>query len=269
MRFMIIDFHYHYLDNEGIVESLICQMDEAGVDITSVCALEDLFWMNTTVGTNKKVEEAVLRYPERISGCIYIDPRKPDACNVVDEYADKGFRCVKMFPPIGFNPEEDQYFCVYEKIAKRGLPILFHTGQTGLCFSNPRLRQATDSFCAHPMRLDKVAKAFPEISIVLAHMGYPNYLDAWSVAWVNTNVYLDIAGIGIDNPWISGVPLVYSTIGKFIPIDFKRVIWGSDNCSRQKYSLEVAEKYLAQIGCNAENLKYIFGETAKKLLNIN
>lgn len=268
---MIIDFHYHHLDTEGLLDNLLAEMNRAGIDKTSICAIEDLHWMGNTVGTNEKVYKAVSRFPDRIVGCVYIDPRRPDACSIVDDYAGRGFRCVKMFPPAGFYPDDEKYFHVYERIAKHGLPILFHTGQTGLVYADSTGRRATDSFCAHPMRLDKVAKAFPEIPVVVAHMGYPHYMEAWSMAWVNPNLYLDFAGIGpepLDNPWIASAPLVYNAIGKCIAIDFKRVIWGSDNCCRQKESMEIARNYLSQMGCSQEDFRYVFGETARKLLKL-
>ena len=262
---MVIDFHYHYIDKENNIDELLEQMRQASVDMTLMCAIEGLSWFNTTVGTNARVYEAVKRFPDRITGCIYIDPRWPDAYDIIDEYADKGFKCVKMWPPVGFNPDEDRYFGVYEKIAKRGLPILFHAGQTAsnlVCTEN---RRSTDSFCAYPMRFDKVARAFPEIPIILAHMGYPNYIETWSVAQANPNIYLDVAGGG---PWIEGIPLVYSAIGKFIPIDFKRVLWGSDNCMQQKDSIEFAKNSLKQMGCEESDFEFIFGETARRLLKI-
>jgi len=264
---MIIDFHYHYLDKPDYIENLLKDMDNAEISITCISALENLFWQGTTVGSNEKVYEAVQKYPGRLVGCTYIDPRMPDACAIVDEYADKGFACIKMFPPIGFFPDDEVYYPVYERIAIHGLPLLFHAGLTGLSFTNPLKRQATNSVCAQPMHIDKVAKAFPEIPIVIAHMGYPYYMESWSLANIHPNVYLDISGIGAS-PWIAGAPIVYNAIDRFIEIDFKKIIWGSDNCLNQKESIQIAKKFLEQMGCAIDDFKYIFGDTSAKLLKL-
>jgi len=63
---------------------------------------------------------------------------------------------------------------------------------------------------------------------------------------------------------------VFNALGghQFIPIDFKRVIWGSDNCLTQAEHIARSDVYLRQMGCSSSERKMVFGETAKKLLNL-
>jgi len=221
-------------------------------------------WM-ARVGSNEEVARFVAKHPGRLVGAVYIDPRKPDAADTVRRYAGMGFKSVKMFPPTGFFPDDEAYFPVYEVIAELGLPVLVHTGLTGLVYANPQGRRNTSSFYADPMRLDTVAKAFPEMNIMLAHMGFPYHAEAWSVAMVNRNVYLDFAGGGA---WLAGAPILYNALNRFIPIDWNRVIWGSDNCAPQDESIKFAKKTFSEMGCEEKFFDNIFGGTALSLIKL-
>lgn len=269
---MRIDFHYHYADTENFVDGLLAEMDRADVNLTLLMGgPEDAFWEYKQCGfaPNEKVRKAVKDHPDRFVGNVYLDPRWPDACEVFERYLADDFRCVKMFPPVGFMPDDERYFPLYEKIEGAGVPLLFHAGQTNIKIisKEPGVRKATNSRYSHPLNFDMIARLFPRLPIVLAHMGYPNYVETWSVAHANPNIYMDISGSG---PWTEGIPIVFNALGgnQFIPLDFKRVIWGSDNCLTQAEHLARSEVYLRQMGCSSLERKMVFGETAKRLLNL-
>ena len=65
-----------------------------------------------------------------------------------------------------------------------------------LLSKDPKVRKATDSRFSNPMNFDQLARLFPKVTFVLAHMGYPFFTEAMSVAHANENVYLDISGSG-------------------------------------------------------------------------
>jgi predicted TIM-barrel fold metal-dependent hydrolase len=269
---MKIDFHMHYPAVEGFVDDLLKEMDAAGVEITNLMGGPgEAFWeyKNCRFAPNEKVLEAVRAHPDRLTGNVYIDPRELDAIQVFERYIGEGFKCVKMFPPVGFMPDEECYFPLYEKIEAAGVPLLVHAGQTNIKVipKEPGTRKATNSKCSHPLNFDMISRLFPQMPIVLAHMGYPHYVDAWSVAHANANVYLDISGSG---PWTEGIPIVFNALGghSFIPIDFTRVIWGSDNCLTQAEHIARSDVYMRQIGAKSAERKLIFGDTAKKLLKL-
>jgi predicted TIM-barrel fold metal-dependent hydrolase len=267
---MKIDFHYHYADTDNFVDPLLNEMDQSGIDITLLMGgPEDAFWeyKNCGFASNEKVLQAVKDHPGRLIGNVYLDPRWPDAIETLDKYMAEGFRAVKMFPPVGFMPDDERFFPLYEKIEGYGVPLLFHAGQTNIKVISkvPGVRKATNSKCSYPLNFDMISRLFPKMTIVLAHMGYPHYIEARSVAHANSNVYLDISGSG---PWTEGIPITFNALGgnAFIPMDFNRVLWGSDNCLTQAEHVSRSDVYLRQMGASSADRRLIFGETAKKLL---
>lgn len=110
---------------------------------------------------------------------------------LVDDYGVRGF---KFHPSLqAFEPNDRRLYPVYEAIAERGVPALFHTGQTGLGSALPgghgiKLRYSD------PMLLDDVAADFPELTIVMAHPAVP-WVDAQiAIASHKANCYLDLSG---------------------------------------------------------------------------
>lgn len=74
-----------------------------------------------------------------------------------------------------------------ELAEKYQLPVTFHSGDT---FSAEALLKY-----AHPLIGDDAAKMYPNVTIILAHMGNPWLFDAAEVAYRNPNVYVDISGL--------------------------------------------------------------------------
>jgi predicted TIM-barrel fold metal-dependent hydrolase len=269
---MLIDFHYHLADSPGALDDLLRGMDASGVEKTLLMGLDGkAYWDYRKCGfaNNESVRDAVKAHPDRLLGNVYVDPRDRLALDTFERYMDLGFRAVKIFPPAGFDPGDERFFPLYDAIERHSVPVLAHAGQTNirLVSDDPEVRLATDSRLAHPMNFDRISRLFPRIPWVLAHCGYPYFVEAWSVAHANQNVYLDISGSG---PWTDGIPLVYNALGgqNYIPIDFSRVLWGSDNCLPQVEHLARMSTYMRQIGAGSEEREFIFGENARRLLRV-
>lgn len=75
---------------------------------------------------------------------------------------------------------------LYETCQEYGLPILFHTGTTGLGDCEIRYSK--------PEYLDEVGQDFPDLKIVMAHFGWPWMEVAIAIALRNPNVFIDISG---------------------------------------------------------------------------
>jgi uncharacterized protein len=124
-----------------------------------------------------------------------VDPH--DGAAAVDklrELVAAGARGLKLHPSLqGFSPDDPAIWPLYAAAAELGVPIVFHTGQTGIGAGLPggrgiRLR------LSDPMLLDDVAAAHPGLTVIMAHPSVPWQDAAISIATHKANVYIDLSG---------------------------------------------------------------------------
>ena len=103
-------------------------------------------------------------------------------------------RGLKLHPPLQqFSPNDRIAYPLYEVFAEAELPVLFHTGHSGIGTGMPggggiRLKYG------HPMPIDDVAVDFPDLPIILAHPSFPWQDEAISVCLHKPTVYIDLSG---------------------------------------------------------------------------
>ena len=261
----IIDAHIHFLHREDEEVNLLRAMDEAGVEKSLVLPLPGLSFMNACTAGNETVYEVHGRHPDRIAFGVFADPRDSGAIDTVRRYVDLGAKVFKLYPTLGFYPDDAVCMPLYEAIAALGIPVLSHTGASDLTYWKGAPRSYLCSHWADPIRFDGLSRKFPEITWILAHMGFPWSVNAWFVACVNRNVMLDIAGGGM---WSTSLPFLYDSVGRQIPIDFERVMWGSDNCLPPKDHIPFSQKILRELGCPDEDFPRVFGGNAIRILRL-
>lgn len=183
-RMLILQYEDHFADK------LVEKMDEAGIDRTVLLApdftyvFESEFTMEDLARQHADVRD---RHPGRFHVFFGVDPRWGQAGydffeKVVSEH---GFEGLKLYPPCGYSPSDEQLFPLYEICSARGLPVLLHTGPT-----TPTLHFDT----AHPSLIDGAAKKFPHVNFILAHGGVNFVEEAKLTCNYRPNVYLDISG---------------------------------------------------------------------------
>ena len=79
-----------------------------------------------------------------------------------------------------------------QRVFELGLPITFHTGTSPIQFA--------DLDYAHPRHFDRVAIAFPDLKMVLAHMAHPWQETTIAVIRKHPNLYADISAL-FYRPW--------------------------------------------------------------------
>jgi predicted TIM-barrel fold metal-dependent hydrolase len=145
---------------------------------------------------NEEVAEIAARNADVLIPFASIDPRKGrkgvvEARRLISEHGVRGF---KFHPNTqAFFPNDRDVYPLYEAIAEAGLPVLFHSGHTGIGAGLPggggiRLKYS------NPMCVDDVAVDFPELPIVLAHPSFPWQDEAISVALHKPQVRIDLSG---------------------------------------------------------------------------
>lgn len=144
---------------------------------------------------NRYVAEYVGRYSSKLIGFAGIDPTVEgwrDELAVAQE--ELGLRGVTVSPGLqNFHPADTRAMELYEQCARRGMPVLFE--------QNHRSPAAKMEF-ARPALLDEVAREFPELRIVVSHLGYPWINETVVVLAKHANVFADVAGL-LRHPWLS------------------------------------------------------------------
>jgi predicted TIM-barrel fold metal-dependent hydrolase len=140
------------------------------------------------------IADFVARAPQKLVGFASCDPTQPGHVNELERAVkDLGLRGVKMGPAYaGFDPRDERCAPVYACCQAAGIPIIFHTGTT---FN----REAMLAF-SRPWLFDEVAMRFPELRIVLAHLGHPWHAECLAVIRKHPHLYADIAAL-YYRPW--------------------------------------------------------------------
>ncbi len=174
-----IDAHAHigYIGgwaNVGInEEELIRQMDEFEIERTALCC-ED----------NRITADVMNAHPDRIIGCIYVNPLNPATVDTMEEYAAKGFSAVKLNPlRHAYCADGDVLYPVMEKAGELGLPVCIHSGHPPYSL---------------PWQIGLLAEKYPDVKIMMIHMGHGHgvYIDAaLKMARKYPNIYLEMSGM--------------------------------------------------------------------------
>lgn len=132
---------------------------------------------------------------------------------------------IKLTPGyLPFYPDDKTCSPIYEYAISKRLPVIIHTGDTAT-------RQSKVKY-AHPLHVDEVASTYPEMKIVIAHLGNPWTMDAAEVIYKNENVHADISGLLLagSNYYEQQIKDTASRISEAIHYigDAKRIIFGSD-----------------------------------------
>jgi predicted TIM-barrel fold metal-dependent hydrolase len=172
--------------------------------------------------------------------------------------ASGGIHGLKLHPPIQqFFPNDRLAYPLYEVFAEARLPVLFHTGHSGIGTGLPggggiRLKYG------NPMPIDDVAVDFPDMPIILAHPSFPWQDEAISVCLHKPQVYIDLSG------WS---PKYFSpTLVQYANTLLKhKVLFGSD------YPLLTPDRWLSdfqKIEIRDDVRPLILKENARRLLGV-
>lgn len=148
---------------------------------------------------NRDFPPIMKRYPDIIVGFAGVNLKagEVDPPDALDRYREEGYAGLK-FEDNSHPYNHDIYWPIYERAEKLRLPILFHTGNLAplrVEGCNPDGRDRIDAENMRPYLLDRVARAFPNLVIIGAHLGLPHAAEAISVM-NHPNVYYDFSGGG-------------------------------------------------------------------------
>jgi len=240
----IVDPHLHVDDLPALGWQLeagecIRRMDEAGIERGVVMTIVDAPEINP--GAIELIAEACARYPGRLDAFARIHPWYGDQSAALLERAFAlGFKGLKLHPVTTIaHPAGEETLRLVRIAAAHNAPTLFH------CADEPM---------ATPLAVARAARAVPEATVILGHMGgYFHADEAIRVAESHDNILLESSAM----PYQARIREAVERLGAH------RVLYASDGpaCSPR---IEVEKVRLA--GLSAADEQAMFADNALRLL---
>lgn len=142
---------------------------------------------------NEYIAEYVGQHPEKVIGFASIDPtvdRLSDLEYAIDKLGLSGLKLGPIYQNV--HPTDTRVMAIYEFCEARKVPILIHQGTTF-----PRKAPLKYSF---PVLLEDVALQFPELRMVIAHLGHPWIAETLVLIRKQPHFYSDISALHY-RPW--------------------------------------------------------------------
>jgi len=138
---------------------------------------------------DRYVVDYVNRHSDTLIGFLCVDPTQDGWEREMREgHEELGLRGIKLLPMYaGFSPDESRLYPLWDYATKRRLPVLLHTGTTFIA-------QAPLE-CTLPRKVDNVAIRFPEVKIIMAHLGHPYEGECIATFRKHPNVYADVSAL--------------------------------------------------------------------------
>lgn len=238
---------------EGKPEHLLKDMDQRGIEKALVMGFPNTI-------TNQQLSEVMREHPNRIIGFASVrDPKSGEAVTELRDAVEKlGLKGLKLHPDIhSFSPSDPEVYPLIRCAAELEVPVLIH------CLPGGMVRGYFD--LNTPGHIDTLKRHVPDATIILAHMGWPRYMDVLSVG--------QIPGVYVETSWgltsiaeLNGVPYT-SRLVRMIGVD--NVVFGSDWCTAQiGMEQERQIKLIESLDLSREEKDMILGENIRQVLNL-
>jgi len=258
---MVIDSHVHFSPKEDFLKRLLNECDRLGID--KVCL----------IGKQGDIVKAQKEAPDRILGLVWIRLGY-DSTDIVEAVKAQGMNGLKIINP-AYNYDDERAFPIYEKAVDVDVPILFHLG---IVARNDAAEDIRDrhSNRMRPIYLDYIARIFPTLKIIGAHLGNPWYEEASMTGRWNSNIWYDLSGSTLKKKtpefirsllWWDKPGHPYKAHGGKHPYD--KIVFGTDVAV--EWMADVMNDYkklLDVLEAPDEYRRKIFGLTAAEIFGI-
>jgi predicted TIM-barrel fold metal-dependent hydrolase len=211
--------------------------------------------------SNYEIAEFAAKNDDIVIPFASIDPRKGrmgarEARDLVEHHGVRGFKFHGIMQDI--HPADRIAYPLYEVIAEHRLPVIFHTGHSGMG-TGMRGGGGVRLKWGQPMLIDDVAVDFPDMKIILAHPGWPWVDESLSMALHKENVFIDLSGW---SPKYLQPQVIQYANGQLQ----KKMLFGSD------FPLIRPDKWIeaaGQVGFKQDVLAGIIKDNAARLLGLS
>jgi predicted TIM-barrel fold metal-dependent hydrolase len=263
----IVDMHMHYgYDKPDWLDSFLKLSDRLNY---TACVL-------TPFPYRKAIAEAAKKYPKQIIPFGALELDAPDVLDQVKEFHELGYRGLGEISGMQRNCSDQKYFPIYELASQYKWILMFHTGIVGR--DNFNVSENVGSGRMRPIFLEEIARQFPQLIVLGAHLGNPEYEWAGEVTRWNPNVYFDLSGTTL--PKMAGRLNEFRKIFWWGDVEWEaqpgddpspycKIVFGTD--TNMKNIDTVIGRYQAMFdACDVpeKTRKMIMGGTMAKLLNL-
>jgi len=180
---LIIDCHHHLGRDPNYAARLVDEC--ARLSIAKVCTIAPFGEEG-----NDRLAALLPQYGNTILGFALVRWAEDTPDDIV-RYHDQGFTGLKfIIPPAPY--DDERWFLLYEKAQDLGMPCLFHLGIVARSDEPGHMLVRNDYM--RPIYLDTIARRFPRLQIIGAHLGNPWYEEAAMACRWNPNLYFDLSG---------------------------------------------------------------------------
>jgi predicted TIM-barrel fold metal-dependent hydrolase len=264
----VVDAHVHHNGDPGFLDKLTARLD----------AVDGLALLITAPKDLESVTAFIAKHPRRLMGMGEIKLDDPLVLEQVDLFHATGFCGLGEITSPLKNYDDRSYWPVYKRAENYGMILLFHTGIVNR--TDPTVPTDISVDRMRPTTLDGIARQFPKLTIIGAHLGNPDYAWAAEIARWNPNLYFDLSGSSLIKKqddytffksifWWSGVVSPHTPPGG--PNAFEKLVFGSDvfNGELEEFDrgLERYHRMLDACGVPKPAQDNIFAGTMWRLLN--
>jgi len=206
----IIDAHVHFSQNRGLSNhaeqvSLVDYSLEGYLKECAANGVVSTVCMGSGERSNDPDDPNQIDHP-MLADLTQVPPAGMFVCaginpyRIDDTYLEKLRDLVRKKSIVGFKIYSGYYHVdvydpvyapVYRIAAEYDMPVALHCGDT---FAETALLEY-----AHPLRVDRLAVNWRDVTFIICHMGSPWIYDATGVAFKNRNVYMDMSGLALGS----------------------------------------------------------------------
>jgi predicted TIM-barrel fold metal-dependent hydrolase len=264
----LVDCHVHHNGTEAFLQQLVAKLDSVQGMAMLITKPKDLDSARTFMTA----------HPGKLVGLGDISLDDPEVISQVDRFHQAGFRGLGEITQPQYGYDDRRYWPIYEQAEKYGMIILFHTGIVNRM--QPEVAADVDCDRMRVVRLDLIARRFPKLTVIGAHLGNPDYAWAGEIGRWDPNLYFDVSGSTLIKKqddfgffksifWWSSVASPHTP--KSSTNAFEKLVFGSDvfdgELEEFDRSLERYHKMLDFCGVPASAQSNIFGGTLWRILN--
>jgi len=229
------------------IDSLLADMAKAGVDVSIAITSCNISF----------IAEYTKQHDEKLFIGYLYDSRNPreglrSLRRTVEKFP-RLVKCVKtMFPYLGQQPVQKEFFPLYRFCENAGLPIQFHIG------GDQKMEKLSN-----PMYFARLSSEFPDLRIICLHAGGGEVEEMPLLLELYPNIFLEVEALQLNEAEGSREPNVLRFLLQ--NIDSSRLMFGSDRIfPEEKYFWRVQ----AAQSVAPEQVDNLCWKTANRLLHL-